>query len=723
MSMHSAPPNGWFGDRPKDEEAMERATLEFADDLVRQFSERDQMYRDIDAVLWGELPVEIPEAYRKTAIEVRGGTTMAMHIANTVTAALSVNPMSIQFKPIGFGDVYQQNATLREHFFESSWTRQETEARRQLLRLFLWSLAVKGEGILKTVERCHTAWGEYDKESKDIEDELEKIKEYDQDAKDRMYHTKTEEVKLRLPYPICTTDVPPETFYYTKNENGLTGVVEIKDLPYQEALERFGTGLDSHGNVVDPKTWSGLDPRAAELARAEWSNLYGRGGNGTISTIRCIEAWDYKCQVIVLQGPNQRHKGSGKIGEGTLCKVIPHTYGDPLLKTLRGPYFHALGITTASRLPERCGLGILAPFLSLFPILDSTLTMRLNAAYLTAFPAFKRNVPPGQVPGMPAMPYGTDGREQQQTKIEPGKLYPFDISPIDQPKSGIDFDKLQGDLQHFMDLALPSVVQGMVASDQSGYALNQAAYLARLGWDPIVSNAEVALGERVGFESWLIEKRIGEKVYAWGEVEAKKGKKTIGGQSKAAWLGIGPEDLKGVHRYDAQLSPSTPSNEIIQTRAIGEKMQLKLITYEDAVEQSGSNPDEVEKSWLLHELKNTQEVQTLLKQKVFQKLGTIESERMAAAGMPSPEEMSGAPPPNMAPPGAAGVPGGTPGTPPMGPPGGMPPNPVPSPGAGLPIAPPPPPGVGGGMPPGGIPGAPVVPGPPGGMIGLPGGGP
>jgi hypothetical protein len=151
-------------------------------------------------------------------------------------------------------------------------------------------------------------------------------------------------------------------------------------------------------------------------------------------------------------------------------------------------------------------------------------------------------------------------------------------------------------------------------------------------------------------------------------------------------------------------------------------MQLKLITYEDAVEQSGSNPDEVEKSWLLHDLKNTQEVQTLLKQKVFQKLGTIESERMAAAGMPSPEEMSGAPSPNMAPPGAAGVPGGTPGTPPMGPPGGMPPNPVPSPGAGLPIAPPPPPGAGPGMPPGGIPGAPVVPGPPGGMISLPGGG-
>src|SRR5262245_23980123 len=728
--MSSAPPNGWFK-KGTDEEAMERATMEFAEDMVRQFSERDELYRDIDAVLFGELPVEIPEAYRKTAGEFRGGTTMAMHIATTVTAALSVNPMSIQFKPIGFGDVYQQNATLREHFFEASWKRQEQEARRQLLRLFLWSLAVKGEGVLKTVERCHTAWAEYDRESKSIEDALDELKEYDQDARDRMYHHQTEDVKLRLPYPICTTDVPPETFYYTQNENGLTSCLEIKELPYQEALERFGAGLDRNGNVVDPKTWSGLDPRAAELARAEWTSWFGgKSGSsvGTQQTIRVLEAWDYRCQVSVLQGPNQRHK-SGKLGTGTLCKVVPHSYGDPILKTLRGPYFHALGTTTASRLPERCGLGILYGFLPLFPMLDSLLTMRFNSAYLTAFPAFKKTVPPGQVPGVAQGPYGNDGRENQKEKIEPGKLYPFDVSPIDQPRSGMDFDKLMGDVQHFMDIALPSVVQGVVASDQSGYALNQAAYLARLGWDPIVANAEVALGERTGFESFLIERRIGEKVYAWGEQEANRERKRISGSTRAAWLAIGPEDLKGVHRYEVKLSPSTPSNEIIQTRAIGEKMQLRLITYEDAVEQSGSNPDEVEKSWLLHDLKNSQEIQAELKSVISQKVANIRAARMSAAGMPSLEEMAGLPPgaapppPGIVGPGATGVPGGTPGTPPVGLIGGMPPNPVPSPGQGLPLVPPPPPGTaGGGVPPGGVPGAPVVPGPPTNYLALPGGG-
>jgi len=239
--------------------------------------------------------------------------------------------------------------------------------------------------------------------------------------------------------------------------------------------------------------------------------------------------------------------------------------------------------------------------------------------------------------------------------------------------------------------------------------LNQAAYLARLSWDPIVANAAIALGDRTGFESWLIENRIAEKVYSWGEESSKPGSKRGGGMVKGTWLGIGPDDLDGVHRYDVTLKPSTPSNEIIEIRAIGEKMQLKLISYEDAVEESGNNPSEVEKSWLLHDLKQSPEVQQQLKDTVFQKLGTIQAARMGGAGAPSLQEMAGGPPGRaVAPP--TGVPG-TPGMPPGAPVGGMPANPVATPGAGLPFAPPPP-GPSPMMPPGGVPGAPVVPNPP-----------
>ena len=94
---------------PGDDRAT-RETTEAVNQLRKDFSERDALYRDIDDILFGRVPIDIPAAYRKTAIEVR--TPLANHIANTVTAALSINPFTIQFRPVGFGDTYQQNATL-----------------------------------------------------------------------------------------------------------------------------------------------------------------------------------------------------------------------------------------------------------------------------------------------------------------------------------------------------------------------------------------------------------------------------------------------------------------------------------------------------------------------------------------------------------------------------------------------------------------------------------
>ena len=687
------------------DEQMERLTCELAEQLKRDFQARDTLYKDIDDTLFGEIPVEIPEGYRKTAREVHAN--LALHIAQNVSAALSVNPPTVSFRPVGFGDVYQQNSTRRERFFEASWDRQQQEARRQLTRLFMWSLAVKGEGILKTLERSAAVWSTYAQSAEDYQKQLE-ADGLDQHAQDMAYHSKTEEMKRGLPYPIATTDVPPETFYYTKNENGYTSVVEIKDVPYLEALERFGAGLDSSGNVR-----TGIDPQAAQLARPEWSRVMRSAGS---TNLRCIEAWDEHVQVVCLQGPNQQARGMDR---ATLCKVTHHSYGDPYLHTLRGPYFHALGITTASRLPERAGLSILYGYLRLFATLNDLLTIQENSAYMTGFATFKQTQNPNAIPNLP---YGNDGREQAAIqKIEPGKLYPFDIAPVDQPQGGADLGKVLNNVQQLIEHAMPAAFSGAVGADQSGYALNQAAYLAGLAFNPIVANAEVALAERVGFESWLIENRISETVYAWGEQPGKQGGRGAG-QVKGTWLQIGPDDLDGIHRYTIKLSPSTPSNEIIHIRSIGEKMQLKLISPNDAVTEAGNNPDEVEQGWLLHDLKQSPEVMQAIKDQVFQKLGTITAQQLNKPGTPSIAEMAGVSP--AGPPGAGAPTGvaGTPGTPPSGVVGGMPGNPVPSPGQGLPLAPPPP-GASPAMPPGGVPGtAGVVPNPPPNMLPiLPGG--
>ncbi len=667
------------------------ALTDIIEQLRQDFAERDRLYRGIDDLLYGQVPVEIPDAYRKTAIEVR--SPLAVHITNTITAALSVNPFTLQFEPTGFGDSRQENATLREHFFEASWQRQETEARRRLFRLFMHSLVTKGEGVLKTVERSKRAWSAYSRYSASLLTQLEADGELDTDSRDRLYDRKTEAYKRQMPYPIATTDVLPETFYYLKGEDGFTVCAEVKELPYLDALDRYRATLDAGGRVV--RVPEGVDPAAVGLPRSEWAATMG-----SVRTLKMVEVWDCDEVGYLLLGPGQVKSQAG-LARGTLVKRLRHGYGDPFLRTLRGPYFHALGLTTASRLPHRAGLSVLYGFLDLFPLLDSLLTIKGNAAFQFGFPTYKESAPGGSglaasVRSAAAVQRGLDGTEQEaeRLRVNPGDVLPFDVSPIDAPRTGLALEAMVAEVRGFLELALPSIVQGVISGDESGYALNQAAHLARLAWDPIIGNAEIALGERTGFESWLIERKIGEAVYVWGE-PPQRGKRS----ANAGWLSVGPDDLAGVHRYRARLEPETPSNRVIEARLHESLLKLRLESPDQATEAMGNNPDEVRRAWLLEELRNDPVVRERLKQRVWEKLGTLDQKRLR--GGPNELDVVAAEQARLA---AAGT------TPQDG--VGQ----VYSPGNGMPLTPTPP-GAVTGVPPGVVPG---VQGPPAQAVGLPG---
>ena len=299
-------------------------------------------------------------------------------------------------------------------------------------------------------------------------------------------------------------------------------------------------------------------------------------------------------------------------------------------------------------------------------------------------------------------PYANDNRDVDAAqRITPGNIYPFDVAPIDQPKAGVDLDKVLQNAQTMAQMAQPEVIKGGAAGAQSGYQLNQQAFLARLKWDPIVGNVSQCLADRAGFESWLIERRIGETVYAFAEERPPASRGRYAGQTRAGWIGIGPEDLSGTHRYEVKLDVSTPSDDVVLVRAIGEKMQLKLITYEDAVREAGYNPNEVEKSWLLQQMKSSPAVQQKLIELVYQKLGTLIAAQMNTPG-PSPQEMAGAVPAGFGSPapGGPGVGGGQGGMPPPGAGGPVPQMPGAPGGGGAPM-----PGPG----PGSMPGQPASP--------------
>ena len=534
----------------------------------------------------------MPAAYASTTNAVK--SPLPIHIVNTITAALSINEPAVQFDPVQIGTTGDENATQREHFFDASWKRQQRESKRPLFRQFVHAVVSKGEGVLKTVPRTARAWAGYNAYSKSLDADLKSggkdgeyahiatgVKDGDYSEYDRIYNARTEEKKRQMPYPIHTTDVPPETFYAIKGEDGFAKCVEVKQVPYYDTLARYKMGLNASGKVV---------PEALGLPQNDW----GRVMSGA-QMLTMTEVWDWKECVYILNGPGQDK-------EGTLArKPLKHGYGDPYLHTLRGPYFQAYGITTSSRELHLMGLSVLFGFLDLFPQLNSLLTIQGRAAYTYGYPTFRRKAGPEMVGQQPAA-FGRDKQDilNRQETIETGSILPWDIEPVDLPRSGPDLHEGIQIMRNLIEMALPSIVQGVVSGDESGYLLNQATHLARLVWDPIVDNVSVALAERVGFESWLIEKKIGETVYAWGE---RQGSGRGGRKARGAWLGIGPDDLKGVHRYDVHLNPATPSSDVIKLRTHDEALKLRVETRRDAITDMGRNPDEVEAGWLEEDVK------------------------------------------------------------------------------------------------------------------------
>jgi hypothetical protein len=617
----------------KDDAYRSAEVTELVNQLGDDFARRDDLYRTIEKCVHSEYALNVPEAYQATAMQIR--TPLALNVVNTVTAALSVNPPSVNCEPLIRGLKGQQNAEKREHFFEASWARQESDSRRPLLRLFMGSLVAKGEGVLKTVERSKAAWGEYRARSKKLLTDLSALDDgVSREARDEYYDEATEEYKKAAPYPIATTDVPPEQFRYWRNEDGFTACAEVSEVPYLECLARYQQGLDARGHVV---------PQAYALPRAEWQRVMGN-----TRTVRRIEYWDYKECVTVLCGPGQARNARKATGGQIVRRITNHGYGNPWTKTLNGPYFHAQGIVTPSRLPEKAGLGVLYGFLSLFPALDTYLTIQSNSAFLTGFAAFRRRTPAGQlVPGIPVTgpgsaqtgaAYGQDaGDLQGRERIEPGYIYPYDLEPLEMPKSGPDLDKVILALRALIEISLPSVVSGVISGDESGYALNQAAHLARLAWDPIVRNAERALGERTSWESWLIEKKVREPVYAFGDAPGAGTRPVLLGRSRMAahdtarslrsarqsWLSIGPEDLNGYHRYTVRLDPETPSNRVIEVRTHTEMVAQGFETRAQAIEALGGDPAEVQRGRMVEALMEDPEIMARLRKRTFQRLGIL----------------------------------------------------------------------------------------------------
>jgi len=610
-------------------------TLDFVRDLQDDFRDRDRLCAIVEDVIYLRQKVHIPKNFEQTAIEVR--TPLPSHISNSITAALSINNPQITYRPTEFGDPGYEAAAYRERFFQASWMRQQEEKQRPIYRSFMHSVVTKGGGVLKTFERKNRVWAKYGEFARDLLADLDgkmSIGELDEDSRRRIFDGKTEQYKRGLPYPIETTEIPLETFYYQQGEDGYVRIAEVRQVPYYDTLRRFGAAFDGAGRVCFD------DIVGVALPETEWYKCFETTSR---RTIQLIELWDWEYCTIVLRGPGDfPSAGSGRPGSGLAVRKYRHAYGDEHLRTLKGPYFHAGGITTSSRKQNEQHLSVLFAYLHLFPLLNSLMTMQAQAAFSFSYPAYKRTSPPTF--GLPQTPFGANAVDMASArqKVVPGGVFPHDISAMDQPRTSIDLDKAINSVQQMIQLALPDSVQGVITGETAGYALNQAAHLASIAWDPIKDNVQRALAARVSWESQLIETHVGETVYVWGSIPQPV---KFGGRPrnyKDGWMGIGPKDLKGSHQYRVSIEPASINNDTLKLRTLREKLDMRLIDPADAIREMGGNPVEVERAWLLFELKQDEKIRNALKQRVFQQLATVDQEAMQA--LPSGAEPGAQPP-------------------------------------------------------------------------------
>jgi hypothetical protein len=634
---------GWTGLAEMEPADRAAAALDFVSDLRSDFEKRDEIFRLIDRVTFLEQAVQIPENYRDTAVAVQ--SPLPRHIINQIVAAMSINAPKVSFDPIKFGDEGENEAAYRCQFFEASWARQQKEKNRRIHRLFMDSVVTKGEGILKTSERKYRAWAKYTPYSKQLLEQLDaqvKAGEMDEDDRTRRWDALTEEKKRSLPYPIETTEVPPEHFYYQRGEDGFVRIAEVSAVPYYETLMKHRAGLNGKGQVVALDDVSSLP-----IPMDKWGSVFSKG-NSLRHTLEKIELWDAEKCTVILRGPGDiRGKRSGS---GLMVEEWKHRYGNADLGTLNGPYFHAPGILTSSREPHKAHLSVLFAYLHLFPLLNSLLSMQSQAAFSFAYPAYRRTTPPNY--NLPDAPFGLAADEiaGNRQKIVPGAIFPHDIAPMDQPRTSVDLDKAIQFVKAMIDLALPDTVQGAVSGEMAGYTLNQAAHLASLTWGPIVENVQDALSARTGWESWMIEEMIGETVYVRGNVPQPRKRPGQPVQYKSGWMGIGPKELAGAHSYEVTLKPATINNDELELRIIKQELDMRLMSPYEAIRRRGRNPVDVERDWLRFELTQDPEIRANMKQRIFQQLNIVEQERMrglgpeGAPGGAPPLEVSGLPP-------------------------------------------------------------------------------
>lgn len=422
--------------------------------------------------------VKIPEQYQAITTEVR--TPFVRDTWYRTSAAL------VQKTPVGHVEPIDQTEDARRAAnIAERWDMAAIEAMdkdqngKDTIHEDAKECVRDGESVIKVVHRPD-AWAHFPK------------RVGDEDADD--YNKRADRFKKGAPIPFAWRTVDRLSMLFGEGEYGATWALEYGEYPTTYLGGRYDMTPDpQRGYLTTPEFLLGGRPQPEGWL----TTAFGRSVK--------VEFVDADWWAVVIDG--SMAPGFPK----------PNPYAPDL------PYFRA-------RAPD--SESMLYSLAFLVPALDNLLTMKMNWAYLGAYP----NPIIESVPNTltTALPLGDDG---QPTKwvwkpgkmlyLPPGKVFKF-ASP---PPVGQDIDQLVAILRSLIDIAgVPSVFRGIGASDQAGYAINQLMAAANLAFKAVARSLQHQIERCLEFIHRQIPRRIGQTVYVLGT-----------GESSRHWLGLRPE--------------------------------------------------------------------------------------------------------------------------------------------------------------------------------------
>jgi hypothetical protein len=420
------------------------------------------------------------------------------------------------------------------------------------------------------------------------------------------YDAATEEAKKQCGPPFAWVAVDPLTVYPVWGGGNLDEVLEITERPLRSTLRRYRLSLDADGNIVPE-----------ELGQPKSEDYTGR----TLpSSVNVLEHWDDTYATWTLSGTNYHGAPTG-----TLIKQIKHGYGFV-------PYDFAPGLWMNYWSNRKVGWGIshtkawLVQYRAYLRAMHAQYVARdllsplVNYGDTSAAPVIgndgkPRDRDPGPLPGE-IVNLGP-GRQLQRIDYPDATTLEKHMALVDQAISQLESPRV-------------TTLSGM---EGAGFAISQVLSYSRTRVSPI-SNGLARLLKGQTEKLWaLVQTKAKETVYV----------AQVGDSSRSGYIGLKPEDFDRAVGIEWEIQQALPTDDMVKARYAHERLAAGTWGQDEAVNYLGDNPDEVRRSKLRDEVRQSPPYKKWALGQVFMMAGrgdilgeAAEAEQLALQGQMTP---------------------------------------------------------------------------------------